>query len=205
MILEKILTKEQLKELFEEQKAVFSDTVSQIGDDGKSTKYRPRADFYTTGTKVATVTYPSFKDASDMATRFDQAAWFPKLIHADESILYLDVTTEVVNTKTGIPIDSDVFLCLKTSTHNLEWEASPYYMNPDVEYPVWNLDFEVTEENIFSLHDIIASLNFAITNGRHNLDIHVVMNYMQANGFEIDFHHPFVADTFRVIENATFF
>jgi hypothetical protein len=199
MILDKVLTKEQQHELFEEQKAVFSNSIVE------GEKYRPRADFYAAGCKVATLIYPAFENKADMARRFHQAAWFPKVIRADESILFLDVTTEVVNKTTSIPMESDVFMCLKTSPQKISHEASPYYMNPDVEHPVWNHDYELTEENVFSLSDIIASLNFAITDARHNLNSEVLISYLEANGFEIDFHFPFTSQTFMAVENEIYF
>lgn len=199
MILDKALTKEQLQDLFEEQKAAFSDGVKN------GEKYRPRADFYTTSLRVATLTYPSFQDENDMENKFHMAAWLPKLLRADESILFLDTISEVVNKKTGETMESDVFMCLKTTSRSIDWEATPYYMNPDVEYPVWNTDYEVTESNVFGLHGIIASLNFAITNPRHNLDIGATISYLEANGFEIDFHYPFNIDAFKIMDNLAYF
>lgn len=199
MLLDKLLSKDQLHEIFEEQKAVFSSMMEE------GEKYDPKSDFYISGKKVATLTYPRFADTSEMTKRFHQAAWFPKLIRADETILFLDVTAEVLNSKNGTTMDSDVFLCIQTSPQMMRHEAAPYYQNPDVKYPVWNTEYELTEDNVFSLQDIIGSLNFAITDGRHNLDVMVTFDFLKANGFEIDFHFPFSPETFAVLEGDMFF
>lgn len=193
----KPITKQELEKLFEEQQAVFTQLVSE------GVKYRPRADFFVGTAKIATLIYPNFESFDHMCTAFDQASWFPKIIRSDESILFLDVECDVISKKNGEVVQSDVFLCLKVSNTNLMYHAAPYYINPEVKYPTWNDDYELTEANVFSLTDIISSLYVSVSKANNPLDSQVVFNYLEDNGFELDFHFPWNKNVFEAIEKQS--
>lgn len=193
MLIEKELSQDRVNELFDEQRAVFADTIAE----GKS--YRPLADYFIAGRKVASLRFPSFADYDDMVYKFHMSTWLCKTLRTDESIVYMDTTAEVQDTNTSESISSDVFLAFKTSKEEIIHAAAPYYMNPESKYPVWNQDLEMTQENVFAMSDLIDPLHFAITRTSHLMSLMIVIEFLNQNGFEIEFHSPFAPEALEYL------
>jgi hypothetical protein len=189
MFITKNITTADFEKLFEDQKAVFAETVAA------EEKFVTVAEYFILGNRIATLRFPRFESVEHATLCFNQSMWFPRVIGADECIFYVDTTAEVTNSKNGETKTTDVFVAFRANRHNLSHLATPYYMYPDVRYPVWDPDFYVSEESLFSLKDIVGALHFAVERTENLFDSQIYIDFLNQNGFTTEFHPPFTEKT----------
>lgn len=185
------LTDAQALDMFEEQKAFFVDVISN------GNVFRPKAEFFYGAQRIASLTYPSFSNQDEFESAFNKGSWFPRIISADEVLLYLDISCELqvdgsIDTK-----ESDVFLMLHASTDYLGFKAAPYHIAGGETLPTWDDSLTMSENDVYSIKPVIFALHVGITQRKHNLNEEVVCQYLETNGFTIDFYHPMSRETIR--------
>jgi hypothetical protein len=163
-------------------------------------KIRPVFTMYRDTTRCMSVYLPEAVDASMRQTSMRQLVYLPSVV--DVSITRLVVDSQMSKASLGLPRESedemiDTLLIIFATADGAAMAPMPYILHPESRTPIWQHDQLKSAEDydFLGAHpEMIAFCSMQFFMAQSSLPWDSYLKYLEQEGFEISYHHPFTAE-----------